>query len=1389
MGRGGGWKKEEEEELKAAKRGHREAAAEGNREEEARWANVIGDIHKRRGEYVEALRWLRIDYEVSVKFLPQRHLLPSCQSLGEVHLRLGHFKEALTYQKKHLELAKEADDLVEQQRASTQLGRTYYELLLTSENDHSAIRNAKKYFKSSMKLARVLKDKSLSQKSLFLKELIDAYNNMGMLELELDNYEEAEKLLIQGLKICEDEEVHQYDDARSRLHHNLGNVYIELRNWNRAKGHIEKDIEICRKICHTQGEAKGFINLGEVHSRVQKYEDAKLCYNKALQITKRLDDEHALMGQIHQNIETVTKAAKVLEEMKIDEQKLKKLVRDTSNAHGTSKERKLLLEQYAWLDNLMEKARMINAWPKLKEFSKCQKRVANELHDKEKQSNSLLVIGESYQKLRNFSKARKWCMKSWNMYRSIGNLEGQALAKVNIGNVLDSCGDWAGALQAYEEAYKIAVKGDLSNVQVDALENMHYSHMVRFDNIEEAKKLQQEITNLKRSLNQLEARDTVSDYCSETESEDGNISDNMLDTEDDDGNVANNISEEFDDDTVLASLVHKSRPSKTKASKIRSIPKNVDGLRGMDESTKEVLSKLCSNHSGRKRVRVVISDDEDEESPEIDQSKRTLNGREDSLSTSERIANAANSNRNQHTSHPIETRVDSVCTPCPPEESICSFRSVSPIHHGNDGPDLGASSIGKLSVSKPAASGSKVGTPASNSQSQGQNAVGVQSSDADHKFWVFKIGEHLVYSDANACTCEGTFSIEFLKVEVACVYYLQIPDEKRSKGLLPIIGELKYCGKVLDDTDSRDYIDQLASEQKCIDAVIDDWVPKRLMKLYVDFCTKLSEAPNKKLLKKLYNLEVSEDEVIISDCGLQDLSIKPFLDALRLHKTIAVLDISHNMLGNQTIERLQQIFSSSSQTYGGLTLDLHCNRFGPTALFQICECTVMTDRLEVLNLSENRLTDACGSYLFTILQKCKALYSLNVEQCSITSRTVQKMADALHEESVLSHLSLELSLTGIKLTKLMVDKLCLLAQSSCLSGFLLGGTSVGSACDAIGALLSNPRCSLRSLTLDRCSLGLAGIVCIIQAIKGNDQLEELRMAENTNLALERTLRYDEDEQDASPSTDQNKYTNAGANGHIGLGDLENMEVPDSEDEEAVNEYPRAAPGPDGSCASSCQRNSSSGCHAIQQLADAIISAKQLKVLDLSGNGLSEEATQSLYSAWASGPRGDGMARKHVVKEVVHFSVDGMRCCGLKPCCRRDLQIKAMKQMAVSSCYHPPSSIAIPRFGTGKATMFKFVKAPVHSCRCSNAHISQPAAPVKMVFEDQVRGVVCYRDDKGEVICEGYDEGPRLGMRLPEKTCFPWPMGIQVTDFIELSTLRVFEDVDFLKPKKDQKRKF
>lgn len=70
--------------------------------------------------------------------------------------------------------------------------------------------------------------------------------------------------------------------------------------------------------------------------------------------------------------------------------------------------------------------------------------------------------------------------------------------------------------------------------------------------------------------------------------------------------------------------------------------------------------------------------------------------------------------------------------PCVAEESICSFKSSSPIGHAFEGVELGASNVGKGSASKSAASGSKFSAPGSNSRHESQNVVGFQSTDADN---------------------------------------------------------------------------------------------------------------------------------------------------------------------------------------------------------------------------------------------------------------------------------------------------------------------------------------------------------------------------------------------------------------------------------------------------------------------------------------------------------------------------------------------------------------------------------------------------------------------------------------------------------------------------------
>ncbi|CAN6164778.1 unnamed protein product [Urochloa humidicola] len=126
-------------------------------------------------------------------------------------------------------------------------------------------------------------------------------------------------------------------------------------------------------------------------------------------------------------------------------------------------------------------------------------------------------------------------------------------------------------------------------------------------------------------------------------------------------------------------------------------------------------------------------------------------------------------------------------------------------------------------------------------------------------------------------------------------------------------------------------------------------------------------------------------------------------------------------------------------------------------------------------------------------------------------------------------------------------------------------------------------------------------------------------------------------------------------------------------------------------------------------------------------------------------------------------------------------------MAVrSSWYLHPSTMAMvsPRLGTVRPALSLSTSA--HGSSCSSHLSFAVATQNKKVFEDQMRGIVCYRDENGEMICEGYDEGPRLGMRLPEKACFPWPVGVQVADFIQLAMLQVFEDAEALQLKNDHK---
>nr|XP_043629643.1 protein TONSOKU [Erigeron canadensis] len=1294
--------RKDEGELIAAKRGYKNASAEGNRQEEARWANVIGDILKKRGEYVEALKWYRIDYEVSTKYLPQKHLLPTCQSLGEVHLRLQNFQDALHFQREHLDLANDAGDLVEQQRASTQLGRTYYEMFLNSDSDQPSLRNAKKYFISAMKLAHTLKK---SNKQSFLKEYIDSHNNIGMVEMDLDNLQESEKILTRGLQICDEEEVSENDDGRTRLHHNLGNVYLDLRKWDKAKKHIEKDIVICKNIGHAPGEAKGYINLGELHYRVQKYEEADLCYQKAMELAKSMDDEYALADQINQNIEVVKKATQVMEEMKKEEQKLKKLSRNVILAKGTSGERKLLLQQNASLDSLIDKSSTIFAWKKHCEFAKKKKKIAREICDKEKLGDSYLVIGESYQKLRNFNKAKKWYSRCWETYKSIGNIEGQALAKINLGGVMDSVGKWSEALDEFREGYRIACEANLPLTQLSALENMHYSQMIRFDNVGEARRLQSEIDKLKQAISDAEPLNVPKDCCSETDTEGDNISlvnsgSKYSPNPSLSKSYGNNLSE---DDVPLVSL--------SRSDDYRSKSKRCSSTKSLEASNKSV-SKSCSQTVSRKRGRLLLSDDEDEY-----QEVRCPNGKiHESPQEHVSICNDFNSRKDldSHTDEyqdvsPVSFKYESrSCNPVHTEESTSSLKGRSL--------KLATQTAKDFRCSNPLEDDS-AGVYENLCHKMGDSgSIYAACEDEYCKHIIFKVMDDFVHIEPVGCKYGGKQSIDDMKVEVACLYYLKLNKEKRIKGDLPIIHHFKCGREVIESLETLDTSNDYMCGKCWVEVSIGCWEPKSLVMRYVDCCNDLSEQPNLKLLKKLYILTESADEIDVSECGLKDAAVAPLINALQLHNNICALNLSHNLLGNATIEKLNGLFTSPYQKSGDLVLDLHCNLFGPTALLQICECNVIVSRLEVLNISGNNLNDKCSTSISTILQNCKALYSLNMERCSITSRIIKKITESLNSGSSLQELSIgynsdiseiflvslldklatlksftRLSVNGIKLEDDAVDSLCELIKATTLSHLMIGDTSIGTEraiqlmdsfgskkCDRVKLDLSsclltanfimklNMHTSLISHMLELNAYGnplmQEGGIALASLLKNPHckikvlDLSKCQLSLVCVLGILQSLATNTSimELNLSENALQGEYdTLVKVKSHEevsldGDHDLLELEVADSEDE--ANEPRR--PGRNVKCKSSFENHVfKSNRTFIQELSSAISAATHLQLLDVSNNGFSEQVGETLYDAWLLKPRG-GLTQRHIQGGIIHLSAEPNLCCNAKPCCKK-----------------------------------------------------------------------------------------------------------------------------------------
>lgn len=294
--------------------------------------------------------------------------MPKLPHLLKYAFSLHSHRQFYGWQHRHHDLALEAKDPVEEQRASTQLGRTYMDLYEATE-DGKGLRKAKEFLNKARDLALTLKaNPPKGAPSTFVVELIDAYNNLGMLRMITDEPKEARKFLEEGLRVCDAEEIGQHDAARTRLHHNLGRLFSEKRQWKQAIKHVMQDIEICQALRHPQGEVKGLVNLADIHFKERRYKDALDCYRIATAVVQKLQDEDNLIKLVQTNKEIVQQAVPKLASFNAGMEKHKELQRKVEAARGSAIERKLYQQECKLVKELIGQAYELQYWEMVRAY-------------------------------------------------------------------------------------------------------------------------------------------------------------------------------------------------------------------------------------------------------------------------------------------------------------------------------------------------------------------------------------------------------------------------------------------------------------------------------------------------------------------------------------------------------------------------------------------------------------------------------------------------------------------------------------------------------------------------------------------------------------------------------------------------------------------------------------------------------------------------------------------------------------------------------------------------------------------------------------------------------------------------------------------------------------
>jgi class 3 adenylate cyclase/lipopolysaccharide biosynthesis regulator YciM len=195
-------------------------------------------------------------------------------NLGTVYRQLANYKEAVRYSYESLQIMESLNNNEGMIAAYSNLGNVYS----AQENYSKAI----EFYERAIGLSEKNKNTSINNLASLKSDLAAAYKNDNKPQKSIQYFNEALTLFTKENNVI----------GLNNQMVNLGAVYIDLRDFNKAEEYLNKGLAGKSEIGDEQGIAQIYFNLGELNRLKKMNAEAKKFYIQSLQLATENENLH-----------------------------------------------------------------------------------------------------------------------------------------------------------------------------------------------------------------------------------------------------------------------------------------------------------------------------------------------------------------------------------------------------------------------------------------------------------------------------------------------------------------------------------------------------------------------------------------------------------------------------------------------------------------------------------------------------------------------------------------------------------------------------------------------------------------------------------------------------------------------------------------------------------------------------------------------------------------------------------------------------------------------------------------------------------------------------------------------------------------------------------------